>query len=50
MKKYFNGFCKEDIWLLSTTCNEYLACRVSYCFALDRNMTVLIEKIVKAVK
>jgi hypothetical protein len=24
MKKYFNGFCEEDIGLLSTICNEYL--------------------------
>jgi hypothetical protein len=50
MKKYFNGFCEEDIGLLSTICNEYLACRVSSCFAQDRNMTALIEKIEKAVK
>jgi len=30
--------------------NEYLACRINSCFAYDRNITALIEKIEKAVK
>ncbi|KYJ86939.1 thioredoxin domain-containing protein [Sulfurovum riftiae] len=30
--------------------DEYLACRINSCFAHDRNITVLIEKIEKAVK